>query len=368
MTFGDAWPLAFAPDGRTLVTTSVVTNPAPHPTPTVHGSSWTVPERPKIVTLWDATTGRPGRQFTPKHPFPRAAAMSPDGRWLAIVLQKQPIIQLGEPGGVELWDLRTGQRAAELDIGGRWDIGLNGLTFSPDGSLLIIPSTQGSQRLWDVLSSPPRAIDGGGPLRLTLDWRQTWMTEAPEAARAYPIFAPDGTRFVVPGPERGALALRETATPERAISAGKVVDPVGPPAFAPDGRTLAVLHSVSLRPLWQQAVNRAYQTARRPAPFGADIRGELVFFDATTGAVRSQIGPLPIGTHLIGFGPDGRTVWTFTYTADPSAGDGALRVQEWAVPTSWPPAWLLAVTALGLLLAVADRWRIHRPAVRSLGS
>jgi hypothetical protein len=40
-------------------------------------------------------------------------------------------------------------------------------------------------------------------------------------------------------------------------------------------------------------------------------------------------------------------------------GDGTLRVQEWAVPAGWPPLWLVGVTALGLVLAVAD-WRRER--------
>jgi hypothetical protein len=33
-----------------------------------------------------------------------------------------------------------------------------------------------------------------------------------------------------------------------------------------------------------------------------------------------------------------------------------LEVQQWAVPTGWPPAWLFAVTVVALLLIAAD-WR-----------
>ena len=55
-----------------------------------------------------------------------------------------------------------------------------------------------------------------------------------------------------------------------------------------------------------------------------------------------------------------------THTPDPpdagrpaTTGDGTLRVQEWTVPSSWPPWWLLGGTALGVLLALAD-WRRER--------
>jgi hypothetical protein len=35
-------------------------------------------------------------------------------------------------------------------------------------------------------------------------------------------------------------------------------------------------------------------------------------------------------------------------------------VCQWAVPSGWPPLWLLGVTALGGLLAVADWRRVRR--------
>jgi hypothetical protein len=43
-----------------------------------------------------------------------------------------------------------------------------------------------------------------------------------------------------------------------------------------------------------------------------------------------------------------------------TTGPGTLRVQQWAVPTGWPPAWLLGVTALGLFLMAADYRRSRR--------
>jgi hypothetical protein len=77
-------------------------------------------------------------------------------------------------------------------------------------------------------------------------------------------------------------------------------------------------------------------------------------FDLTTG---SEAGRVPSGITLIGFSPDGRSLWSGSQTV---VGDTSLMVvEQWAVPTGRPPAWLLAVTALGVLLAVAD-WRRTR--------
>jgi WD40 repeat protein len=357
-----AWPLAFAPDGRTLVT---IPNP-----------SGFVPEdevtRRDELTLWDTTSGQPRRRVTLKHPpnfpAPPAAAFSPDGRWLAI--RQIP----DQTHVVDLLDLRTGEWAAELhlDLNTSWQAARRGLSFSPDGTLLVALATDGSQRVWDMTQTPPRAIDISGtfPRIVRMFEVQTTTMVYLADSPAYPIVAPDGARFVGPAPAGDTLAFRETAAPERPVLAAKKVQQVDPPQFAPDGRSLAVLHAAPFLPLWQQAVNWAYQTVRRPAPYVGEARYDLAVFDATTGAERGHIGNLPPGTHLIGFGPDGRTAWTMTHTPDPPAegqrggtGDGTLRVQEWAVPTGWPPLWLVAVTTLGVVVVVVDWRRARRRAM-----
>jgi WD40 repeat protein len=327
---GDAWPLTFVAGGQLLVTAS--------------------PD-PATVTLWDTASGRPRTRLTTKHRFPSAAALSPDGHRLAVALWENAAGR-GAPAVVELWDLPSGERVADLDFGGGGDDGLGGLTFCADGSLLVAPSTDGSQRLWDVTQSPPRPIDIHG--RLSFARGRSWPDQTP----AYPHFSPDGTRFVGPGPDEETLAFRETATPDRAVIVPLKAWSIDRPLFAPDGRTLAVLYPPDYLSPWQWAINRLCQSFDWPEPYALD-RCHVVYHDATTGAVRGQMEHLPDGTRLIGFSPGGRTIWTVTRIPDDDGGDGILRVQEWAVPTGWPPWWLVAVTAVGVLLAIAD-WRRSR--------
>jgi WD40 repeat protein len=65
-------------------------------------------------------------------------SFSPDGRILAA----------GTVAGViELWDVATGQRQAELreHFASAW-----ALAFSPDGKSLVSGSVDGALRLWDM--------------------------------------------------------------------------------------------------------------------------------------------------------------------------------------------------------------------------
>jgi WD40 repeat protein len=334
-------PLAFSADNRTLATVN-----------------YDYEQTAAVLVLWDITTGEPRGRLTFRQPWPAAAVFSPDGRWLAVGLGTE--FERESRPSVELWDLETNTRTAELDTGG-WRY--SGLEFTLDGSLLLALVPEGAPRVWDVTHRPPTAVDvaGSGPNRRDEFWSN------------YTVFASNGARFVGSGPEPGTLAFRETATPARAAVTRQRVEPTGRPEFTPDGHAIAVLHPAksSLAP-WKQAVNWLSQLVKRPTVYYADPQSEVLFFDARTADATGRLGRFAAGTRLLGFGPTGQTVWTLTYTQgekDPASLsgngepwsylDGALRVQEWAVPTGWPPPWLLAVTAVGVLLAVAD-WRRER--------
>jgi WD40 repeat protein len=350
-TLENAWPLAFTADSRIL---AVVHYEVSHPA---------------VVSLWDTETGEPRGRLIGRQLWAGAAAFSPDGRWLAVGL---PSFTNATSAMVELWDWRAGTRVAELEFSLTGPRQYSGLKFSPDGSLFVAVSSEGSPLVWDMTQTPPRPVDvaGAAPDRM----RGVWS--------AYPVFAPDGARFISPGPDPGTLALRETAAPERAVVGRRRVEPYNRPEFSPDSRTVAVLQPAApFLEDWKRAVNWLTQLLNRPPRYAAEARSEVVFFDARTGEVTGQLGGLPAGTRLLGFGPDGRTVWTLTYTPGvlslamlPDNGqpwiapDGTLRVQQWAVPSPRPPAWLLALTALGVLLAAADFRRTCRRRAATVGA
>src|SRR5262249_13381155 len=78
-----------------------------------------------------------------EHAF-EAAALSPDGRALAVALGNQPFV----------WDVHGKRLRGRLKGHTRQ---VNGVAFAPCGSLIAPPSMDGSVRFWDAGSLSERA-------------------------------------------------------------------------------------------------------------------------------------------------------------------------------------------------------------------
>jgi DNA-binding SARP family transcriptional activator/class 3 adenylate cyclase/WD40 repeat protein len=141
---GWAWA-SFLPGGRKLVVSTAETGESGPATVNLP------PGRTTVVL--DASSLRPLRSFDVGY---NIAALAPDGRLLALA-------RVPSEGQVTLLDLRTGKRRT---LAGRHGGKVNGLSFSPDGSVLVTTGDDGTGLVWDVAAGALRERLGGhtGPV------------------------------------------------------------------------------------------------------------------------------------------------------------------------------------------------------------
>jgi len=208
--------IALTPDGRSLVTTSVVGE----------------------LTWWDLETREKTRTLTIPAGY-RALALSPDGRTAAIGLED----------GIRLIDMRTG---GVHESKGTLASNPIRLLFSPDGKSLVSTSREGTVTLWDAGTATPRES-----LRGHSD--SVWQ----------PIFSPDGKTLYTASAGGTAIAW-DTSRERRFARPFRFTNDRGPYQWpdrhpgrlSPGGRLIAVgLNDQGIR-LWD---------ARKLAPAGAPL-------------------------------------------------------------------------------------------------
>jgi WD40 repeat protein len=224
--------LAFSPDGRQLASASA----------------------DQTVQLWDVAQRRSLKMFTDHKNEVHAVAFSPDGLRLAsagldfnVCLWDVPgrrriicradhqnqvasvvfspdgryLISSGVDGTVRLWDGRTG---APLGILAMADAEAN-LTFTPDGSRLLITTRSSKRYLCQLLSMP-----GGDVVRE--------FTAHDDLIYATAI-SPDGRLAATAGGSRNQIHIWELATSREAREISGVGQPFRSVAFAKDGNSIA---------------------------------------------------------------------------------------------------------------------------------
>ena len=229
--------VAFASDDRTIVTVT-------------HSGT---------IRLWDARTGAP-RQPPATHPRQQvlAAALSPDGRWLATGCQD---------GWARVWDAASLKLVHELPHPAL----VRAVGFSPDGRTLLTGGSDKVARLWDV-----RSGESLGPA--------AYHQQAVGAV----AFSPDGSRIVTGSDDGVCQFRRRRADHPRRLELTHRAG-VGVVGISPDGR-------IAL-------------TGTRPRDVKAEGEGEVRLWDLPTGKPLARLTHAGIVTAAI-FSADGRTLAT----------------------------------------------------------
>jgi serine/threonine protein kinase/dipeptidyl aminopeptidase/acylaminoacyl peptidase len=155
----------------------------------------------------------------------RLAAMSPDGKYMAYVLN--------EDGSESLW-LRHLASDSNVQIVLPARVQYNALRFAPDGSSIYYSHTQPasgpSSQEYDLFRTP---VLGGSAQLLVKD------------VDSDPSFSPDGQRFVFErsnDPEPGkfnVLIANADGSNERLLLSGPISETLGEPLWSPDGKAIA---------------------------------------------------------------------------------------------------------------------------------
>jgi WD40 repeat protein len=257
------WPLAFSPDGATLVL----------------GESAVVQRREGAVTrvfaeyrlvLADAATGRKRRRLDAATEVIWSAGFSADGR--VVACQRMD-------GSVGAWDTASGKLRFDqpgYPGNGRPD-GAGTLAFTPDGKQLATVGYSGAVHLWDAATGRELRAD----------------PEAHHGAVAALAFTPDG-RTVATGSDDETIRLWDTATGrQRRRLVGHTAE-IRALAFAGDGRMLASAGGDHTVRRWDPATGKALRPLKEERP----PRGYLV-----GNGVRA-LGLRPDGATLITLGED----------------------------------------------------------------
>jgi WD40 repeat protein len=223
--------LDIAHDGRTLAVTSI---------------------RSRSIKLWDVAAGKMRRELRCAG-YAQTLAFSPDGRTLARASQAI----LLQPSPIELWDVRSGDRAARPVLAAD-RFAATELRFSPDGRMLAALGVT-EVVVWELASRQP-----------------VHRFRAPGMLSAL-VLTPQG-RVLAAQPRLGP-GLRASKVDVWDVFAGKVLNRfedrgVGfgaaglwPMAFSPDGHLLATVMNDTTAVVWDL---RPFLAVPRRRPTGPD--------------------------------------------------------------------------------------------------
>jgi WD40 repeat protein/serine/threonine protein kinase len=231
---GGLCPLAFSPDGETLLSGDN------------DGTVW----------LLEAHTGRPRNQMRPFRAAIHAVAFSPDGR---------TFLTAGEDWKVQLWDAATARPLGKPLEAPTALFGQFAVAFSPDSRLIVTGGEDGLARLWNRITGAA----SGAAMRHE---GKVWAV----------AFSPDGTRIVT-GSVDGTARLWDAASGKAIGTPMQHRGRVRAVAFSPDGSKIATACGDNTARLWEL-----------PAPLIGGVEQILVWTQVVTGMELNQEGVFQI--------------------------------------------------------------------------
>ncbi|MGA5895425.1 helix-turn-helix domain-containing protein [Streptomyces venetus] len=245
--------VAFSPDGRTLA--------VPHPGDTVR--------------LWDTASGAARATVTAGHRGGGAmkVALSADGRTLVTSSNSDPAVRVHRPSADQ----------PRTTLSGHAGTAIAHLAFSPDGRTAATvhqgPPGRGSVELWD-------AGNGNREASLTLDSVQARQGEDLPVivSRLGAVeFSPTGRAVAARSVKRGVIEFRDVATGR--LRRSRVLDTTTAAVFGPGGTRLAMVDGTGAVRVWHLSTG-ALRTVR--AGHGRSVRAVAFAPDGRTLAVVDQ--------------------------------------------------------------------------------
>jgi RNA polymerase sigma factor (sigma-70 family) len=257
--------LAFAPDGKTVVSGDGIEEPV------ISGAA--LPDG--TVVVWDVATGKPVRRLEAKAGPVQTVAFAPDGELLASAGNAEATIHL--------WDAPTGQIVRKLQpppdplVPRGLAEGVRQIVFSPDGRTLATVTMYRYPSNMRPLPKPDDRPDGitvrlwevaTGEVRLQLRFRRNEITAI--------AFSADG-RSLVLGKQDGSLIVRHLPIDASVVKVGVHKDAVSAVRFAPDGQVLITASWDTTALLWDAAV--LLKRPESPAPPRTEAQQEALWAD-----------------------------------------------------------------------------------------
>jgi RNA polymerase sigma factor (sigma-70 family) len=199
----------------------------------------------RYIRVWDFETGKELQRFGPgPGGFGLNARQSLAERSLAVVAASASgdlVAATFDEPEIRLWNVATGNELPSIPIaGGEYPAFMAGaLAFSPDGKFLAIGNVHGTLRLWNIKSG-----------RLAIEFGQRTTVGPGSSGHCALVFAPDGKSLaaVHHKPGKRNISLWDPRTGEELgtiATPGASVDRV---VFSPDGNLLAL--SMSDHEVW----------------------------------------------------------------------------------------------------------------------